>query len=107
MLWLGGALDTFNIKIDKKASQVDIAPTILNQLGLNDDFRFSKDILSADSRSFAFYTYNEGFGFITDSSKYIYDHKSHSGVLTEGSWSAARETGRAYLQVLYDDFLKR
>ena len=82
--------------------------TILNQLDLKDDFPFSKDLLSADSRSFAFYTVNEGFGFITDSSKYIYEHKLGDAVLQEGSNpGVAGKYGKAFLQVLYDDFLNR
>jgi phosphoglycerol transferase MdoB-like AlkP superfamily enzyme len=108
MLWIGGAMSAHGITIDKTGSQVDIALTLLRQLGLEEDYPFAKDLLTEGSHSFAFYTFNEGFGFITDSSKYIYDHKAGTSVLEEGKDpETAGRFGKAYLQVLYDDFLKR
>ena len=108
MLWLGGALSVHGIKIEKLGSQVDIPLTILHQLDLDGNYPFGKDMLSEQSGSFAFYTFNEGFGFMTDSSKYIYDHKLGKPVLEVGrSPELAGKFGKAYLQVLYDDFLKR
>jgi phosphoglycerol transferase MdoB-like AlkP superfamily enzyme len=108
MLWLGGALAETGLTIKKTGSQVDIPLTIISQLGLDGDYPFSKDLLSPASSSFAFYTFNEGFGFITDSSKYIYEHKLGDSVVEEGSNpEVAGRYGKAYLQVLYDDFLKR
>jgi phosphoglycerol transferase MdoB-like AlkP superfamily enzyme len=108
MLWLGGALSEKGVRIEKTGSQVDIPITILNQLGSDGNFPFSKDLLSPSSGSFAFYTFNEGFGFITDTSKYIYDHKLGGPVVEEGkNPEIAGLYGKAFLQVLYDDFLKR
>ena len=108
MLWLGGALSEHGIKIEKIGSQVDIPLTILHQMDLDGNYPFSKDLLSPDSKSFAFYTFNEGFGFITDSSKYIYDHKLGKPVIEEGADAeTAGKMGKAFLQVLFDDYLKR
>jgi phosphoglycerol transferase MdoB-like AlkP superfamily enzyme len=108
MLWLGGALAAHDVEIEKFGSQVDIPLTLLHQLDLDDNYPFGKDLLSRESNSFAFYTFNEGFAFITDSSKYIYDHKLGAPVAEEGADPAsAGMLGKAYLQVLYDDFLKR
>lgn len=109
MLWLGGALAESGLRIDKTGSQADIPLTIMKQLGINDDsYPFSKDLLADKSGSFAFYTFNEGFGFITDSSKYIYEHKLGNSVLEEGkSPEIAGQYGKAFLQTLYEDFLSR
>jgi len=108
MLWLGGVVKSPGIRIDKMGSQVDIPITLLHQLGLDDRYPFGKDILSEESRSFAFYTFNEGFAFITDSSRYIYDHKLGGPVVQEGAGAEMAGTlGKAYLQTMYDDFLKR
>jgi phosphoglycerol transferase MdoB-like AlkP superfamily enzyme len=108
MVWIGGALLKKGIRIDKLGSQVDIPVTLLNQLDLSSNFPFAKDLFSPQSRSFAFYTYNEGFGFITDSSAVIYDHKSKNLVLREGKDpDYAEKNGKAYLQVLFNDYLKR
>ena len=108
MIWLGGALSEKGIIIKKTGSQVDIPLTILHQLNLDDDYPFGKDLLSDGTRSFAFYAFDEGFGFITDSSKYIYDHKSGKPVIEEGNGAESAGTlGKAYLQTLYNDFLSR
>jgi hypothetical protein len=64
--------------------------------------------LSDGSKSFAFYTFNEGFGFITDSSAVAYDHKLKQLVMKEGKFTeTAERNGKAYLQVLFNDYLKR
>jgi phosphoglycerol transferase MdoB-like AlkP superfamily enzyme len=108
MLWIGGALSKKGIMIGKLGSQVDIPVTLLNQLGLSGKFPFSKDMLSDGSKSFAFYTYNEGFGFVTDSSAVGFDLKSRTRVLSEGKDpDSAERNGKAYLQVLFNDYLKR
>jgi phosphoglycerol transferase MdoB-like AlkP superfamily enzyme len=108
MLWIGGAVSSKGIRIEKLGSQVDIPVTLLNQLGIGGNFPFAKDLLSDESKSFAFYTYNEGFAFITDSSALIYDQKLKKPVLREGKDpDYAEKSGKAYLQVLFNDYLKR
>jgi len=108
MLWIGGAVAQRGIRINKLGSQVDIPLTILNQLGIKGNFPFAKDLLSDESRSFAFYTFNEGFGFITDSSAFFYDHKLKKQVSETGKTPEyAGLNGKAYLQVLFNDYLKR
>jgi len=108
MLWMGGAVPDKGIKINKLGSQVDIPITLLKQLDMTGNFPFSKDLLSKESESFAFYTYNEGFGFISDSSSVIYDQKLCKPVLREGiDPDTAEKNGKAYLQVLFDDYLRR
>lgn len=107
MLWMGGALDKSG-RVEKLGSQVDIPITFFNQLGIEGDFPFAKDLLSNGSKSFAFYTYNEGFAFITDSSAVIYDQKLKGLVLEEGKVPEdAEKKGKAYLQTLFEDYLKR
>jgi phosphoglycerol transferase MdoB-like AlkP superfamily enzyme len=108
MLWVGGALEKKGVRIEKLGGQVDIPATVLSQLGLTGNFPFGKDLLSDDSKSFAFYTYNEGFGFVTDSSSVGFDLKSRTPMLMEGKNPESGERkGKAYLQVLFNDYLKR
>lgn len=108
MVWIGGAVEKKGLKIEKLGGQVDIPVTLFNQMGLSAEFPFAKDLLSDSTNSFAFYVYNEGFGFITDSSSCIYDHKLKQPVVSEGKDKGfAEETGKAYLQVLFNDYLKR
>ncbi len=108
MLWVGGALAKRGFRVEKLGGQVDIPATLLNQLGLTGNFPFSKDLLSDRSKSFAFYTYNEGFGFITDTSSVAFDLKSKEAAFSDGkSPDYAEREGKAYLQVLFDDYIKR
>jgi len=108
MVWLGGAVKEKGIAVDKLGCQVDISFTLLRQLGLKGDYYFAKDLLAEESNSFAFYTFNEGFAFITDTSAVIYDHKLEQPVYTEGNFpELAEKAGKAFLQVVYDDYLKR
>ena len=108
MLWIGGAVKTGGRKIEKLGTQVDIPLTLLDQMGLPGDFPYAKDLLSEKSNSFAFYAFNEGFAFITDTSTFIYDHKLGGSVQETGDDPEfAGNLGKAYLQVLYDDYLRR
>jgi phosphoglycerol transferase MdoB-like AlkP superfamily enzyme len=108
MLWMGGAVTQSDRKISKHGDQTDIAITLMNQLGYTVTFPFGKDLFSAESNSYSFYTYNEGFGFLTDSSSYVYDHKLKGSLIKEGKGAdLAETTGKSYLQTLFDDYLKR
>lgn len=108
MVWIGGAVTEPGSRVEKLGGQIDIPVTILNQLGIPSVFPFGKDLLSDESRSFSYYVYNEGFGFITDTSRYVYDHKLQKPVIIEGrSPEKAGSYGKAFLQVSFDDFLKR
>ncbi len=108
MIWFGGAVGRKGTEVNKTGSQVDIPITLLDQLGIRSDFGFGKDLFSAQSNSFAFYSFNEGFAFITDSSSFIFDHKLRGPVLKEGKGvREAEDYGKAYQQILYDDYLKR
>jgi phosphoglycerol transferase MdoB-like AlkP superfamily enzyme len=108
MLWVGGAVAKRGVTIKKLASQIDIPLTLLNQLEIKGNFPFAKDIFSDKSKSFAFYTYNEGFGFITDSSAVGFDLKSRMPMMSEGkNPESAEKMGKAFLQVLFDDYVKR
>jgi phosphoglycerol transferase MdoB-like AlkP superfamily enzyme len=108
MLWTGGALSRTGFTINKHGDQTDIPVTLAKQLGLSISFPFGKDLLSERSNSYSFYTYNEGLGFITDSSVYVYDHKLKDHLIKEGEGANfAEKAGKAYLQVLFNDYLKR
>jgi phosphoglycerol transferase MdoB-like AlkP superfamily enzyme len=108
MLWLGGALSVRDLVIEKNGNQVDLPLTLANQLGIKSSFTFSKDLFSQSSASFSFYAYNEGFAFITDTSAAIYDVKLKKNVVERGNdpGSAAR-LGKSFLQVLFEDYLRK
>lgn len=108
MLWTGGALKPGKMRITKYGNQFDLPLTLASQLGIRASFPFSKDLLSAGSGSFSFYTYHEGFVFITDSSKVVHDLRLGGNFEEHGiNASLAERKGKAFLQVLFDDFLSR
>ncbi len=101
MLWLGGALNQKGIEISQTCSQTDISETLLNQLQIkHPKNKYSKDILQ--SKGYAFYSYNNGFGFVTDSSATCYDLNANQFVLIENSIDTL--TGSYYMQQWANDF---
>jgi phosphoglycerol transferase MdoB-like AlkP superfamily enzyme len=109
MIWTGGALTIQDSSINTYASQTDLARTILNQFALPvKDYPFSKDILNENSKSFAMYFFNNGFGFMSDSSKIIYDSTIDDFIFIAGTVSEeCKESSKAYLQILSKDFNTR
>lgn len=106
MLWLGGALNIRDTIIHKIGSQTDIPLTLLNQLDLpSEDFKFGKDLFSEDSKSFAYYTHNDGYGFLYDSSFSVYSLITNEFIQYDFPDSSLEvDPGLAFLQNLLIDF---
>ncbi len=108
MIWTGGALSKRDTVIHSISSQADLASTLLGQLNINSDaFLFSKNILSTSPNPFAFYTFNDGYGFLTPGNFLIYNtvtNKFNSATTQKNSLE--QQQSRAYLQFLYLDFFK-
>ena len=109
MIWVGGAISKKDTIITTIASQTDIPLTILHQIGIqNQNYTFSKDILGSPVYPFAFYDFNDGFGFIDDSCQMVFDNISHTIIWQKGeNTGKAAEIGQAYLQTFSDDFVKK
>jgi phosphoglycerol transferase MdoB-like AlkP superfamily enzyme len=108
LLLIGGAVKEAK-QIGVIASQHDIAATLLAQLGISHkQFRFSNDILNVTSPHFAFFTFPDAFGMVTQTNGLIYDCTSNKVMIDEGSTPGANLLpGKAYLQTLYDDIAAR
>lgn len=109
MLWIGGALSKKGVVIDKIVSQLDIAETLSKQVGLRAGrFPFSKNILDTASKSWAFFTFNDGFGFVDSAGRLVFDNVGKLPIRQDGG-SGAKETeaGKAMMQFVYEDFLKK
>jgi phosphoglycerol transferase MdoB-like AlkP superfamily enzyme len=104
----GGALKQKGI-VSTIGSQTDIAKTILDQLGINTDkFTWSKDLLDSAAKPFAFYCFNNGFGFVTPTVITTMDNVSRKVIYTTSpNDSAAINFGKAYMQQSYQDYLNR
>jgi phosphoglycerol transferase MdoB-like AlkP superfamily enzyme len=108
VLWLGGALKKQKT-INNVTSQIDIAGNLVYQLHFSANaFRFSKNVFDSTSKHWAFFTFNDGMGFITDSSRLLFDNAGKKTVFTEGKANADQEKiAKAMMQKVYSDFLKR
>ena len=106
MLWVGGALNVHNMRVDKLGSQRDIAATLLSQLGMTTTaYKFSDNLLNPDKSNFAFYTYKNGFGFVKDSTVVVFDNDVQNMVRELNSDSTSVKQAKALFQVMNDDFL--
>lgn len=104
----GGALKIKGV-INTIGSQTDIATTVLDQLGISShNFKWGKDLLDSSARSFAFYSFNNGFGFVTPAGIVTVDNVSKKVIYnTNGIDTNAINFGKAYMQLSYQDFLNR
>lgn len=105
MIWTGGAVRGPRT-VDTYASQIDLAATLLAQMGIgHDDFLFSKNILSPATslRRFAYYTFNDGFGVVDATGETVYDCTSGRTIRESGPDSGRLDAGKAMLQATYRD----
>ncbi|MCE9596893.1 MAG: sulfatase-like hydrolase/transferase [Spirochaetia bacterium] len=104
-------------KISKIGSQVDIVATLLTELGLSAQaFQWSKDLRAEPGASFAYYSFEDGFGLIEDSQSVVYDDRterwmvSKQGVVSTSSRSGEKndavKPGQAMMQSIYQDYLE-
>lgn len=105
MIWLGGVIQSPQT-ITKTCSQIDLASTLLHQLNISaDEFSFSHNILDDAYPSYAFYSYIDGFGLITENDTVRYDCGANQVIYSTNN--IVLQQGKAYLQKLYDDIANR
>ena len=78
MLWLGGCLKQKGLKIDKYGCQPDLAATLLPQMGIDaSDFTIGKNLFNKSQKGYAYFTYNNGFGYVNSEESLIFDLNSN------------------------------
>lgn len=108
LIFTGGALKGKGQVVNTTGSQTDIAYSLLRQMGLPaQDFKWSKNLLEPEAAQFAFYVFNNGFGFITPAGAVSYDNVSKKVIHSEKKGREQLESGKAYMQLSFEDFLKR
>ena len=107
MILLGGKITAQ--QVETIGCQTDIPATLLGILGVeHNEFLFSKDILDAKAPHFAFFTFPDMMGLVTDSSSVIYDNTIERVYSSKGpDGNGLVKKAQAYLQKLYDDIDKR
>jgi phosphoglycerol transferase MdoB-like AlkP superfamily enzyme len=90
-------------------NQHDIAATLLAQVKLkSDSFHYSKNLLNPHSRKFAYYSTDDGVGWIRPYAYFTYD----KGMNIYYDWTdpktpdSVRQEGKAYLQVVFGEYMR-
>ncbi len=108
LVMTGGALARKGV-ISIPASQVDLAATLLAQLGVDhSDFKFSKDIFAPGTKRFAVFTEPSLIGWVTPADTLVYGLADDRVIKGTGpSVNAAIGDAKVFLQTLYDDLDRR
>lgn len=109
LLWLGGALANDSLEITTYASQTDLAPSLLKQLKLDtDQYHFSKDLFNPKAKSFAYYSFNNGAGFVSDSLVSIFNNRNQKYILRKGqNKNFPNSPEQVYLQMLSKNYFEK
>lgn len=104
--------DEFKGKVyDKTGSQQDLPATLLAQLKIDSkDFKWSKNLLNPYNRHFAYFSWDNGFGFIENGHTVTFDNVGKSVLYNSKPEDAATtnrilNSGKAYLQSAYQQFI--
>lgn len=99
-------------KMEKTGSQQDLAATLLKQLGFDTkEFLWSKNLLNPYSKSFAFFSWDDGLGFVNNNQCVTFDNIGKH-ILFNSNPTDTTQTkinlnlGRSYLQSAYQQFIK-
>jgi phosphoglycerol transferase MdoB-like AlkP superfamily enzyme len=109
MLWLGGALRVRDTVVHRIGASVDLAPTLLAQLGVSPrGFRWGQNLLAGDAGGFAHFEHHDGFAFIDRAGWMVYDERARR-VLEQSAGAGAhhQRVGTALLQASFADYLAR
>ncbi|WP_337040744.1 LTA synthase family protein [Emticicia sp. 17c] len=109
MLWLGGALIKTGIEINNIVSQIDISATLLRQIGLNAySYNWSKNIFDPKTKQWAFFAFNNGFGFIQPKKEIVFDNVGKKMIQLNGSFGSHDvDLGKALMQRMFQDYLDK
>ncbi|MCQ2235741.1 MAG: LTA synthase family protein [Bacteroidales bacterium] len=102
----GGALCVSDTTINKVGSQIDIVSTLLPQLDIDAKaFKFSKNLLSPEAPSYAFYDFNDGFGYVDEKQYVVYDNQGKQFMKYESEEGTEIDSsiGMAILQIMSED----
>ena len=107
MVWTGGAIKR-NFNYDKIGSQVDLASTLLGQLKIDSKaYEWSKDLFKTNTKQWAFFVFNNGFGYIKPNINILFDNVGKIPMLNSTVSKKDLNEGKALQQKSFQDFLNR
>ncbi len=97
------------IAINTIGSQTDIASTLLNQLNLKSvEFNWSKNLFNKNCSNFAFYSYDNGIGWVDEHNAYTMDNITQlntSRINMDDKYDESMMNGKAYMQMVFSTYL--
>ena len=98
-----------NKGVTKIGSQTDIASTLLSQLNLSDTaFKWSKNLLNENTKDFAFYSFDNGIGWVDDQLIINVDNVSRNIIYQSDSSLATdnkKKIAQAYMQKVFKTYM--
>ena len=90
-------------------SQTDLASTLLSQLDINtSDFTWSRNALCEGQRQWAYFSFNNGFGFVQPDRFFIYDNTGKNISEQQGPIdNLMLQEGQALQQLSFGDYLEK
>jgi len=109
LLWIGGALAQHGLRLHDLGDQTDLGPTILAQLDLpRGGWKWGRDLFAPGRTPFVYYTFQDGFGYLTDRGGMMWDNVGRRTLRTFGAVdSLDQHAGAALQQFFVGDFLAR
>jgi phosphoglycerol transferase MdoB-like AlkP superfamily enzyme len=109
LLWLGGALAVQGVRIHELGDQTDLGPTLLGQLGLpRVGWRWGQDLFAPGHTPFAYYTFSDGYGYLTERGGLMWDNVGKRVLRSFGTTDSLDVRAGAALQQLFvGDFVAR
>ncbi|MGR3809643.1 LTA synthase family protein [Jiulongibacter sp. NS-SX5] len=87
LLWTGGAVKNSTV-VDDVVSQNDIAKSLLNILQMNSQaYQWSKDMFRTILPSWAFFSFNDGFGYVKNDIEILFDNIGKKEINISGNVS--------------------
>jgi phosphoglycerol transferase MdoB-like AlkP superfamily enzyme len=99
------------LKISKTGSQTDLVATLLNQVKIDASrYSWSKDLLNPSTPGFAFFNWDNGFGFATKEQVISYDNVGKNIILRKNKANPKLDNellryGQAHMQEVFQQYL--
>ncbi len=109
LLFLGGAVKSPGSIEGAIGSQTDIAATLVQGfVQKQSPFKFGNNLFANDRRPVAYFSFMNGFGFIKENQKFIFDNIGNR-IIEQSKLldSVTIAEGRAFQQTLFQDYLDR
>ena len=96
---------------EKTGSQQDLAATLLAQMNVgSEDFKWSKNLLNPSGRNFAYFSWDNGFGFIEDGHAVTFDNIGKRLLYNSNPKDVTKtnqllHAGKSYIQSVYQEFI--